>query len=237
MKPSKLAYCIAFLYFASVNAVSETTAPVTFKAIYKLYAGSIVIAESERIVSSSGPGIYTYHSESHTAGLAALFHKDHVTESSKWKFIDKKLVPTEYSYFRTGGKKSKKISILFDWEKKTLFNQYNESKIELPLQDGMLDKLSYQYAIMYDLQNNQLPEQYTVADARKIKTYNLKTSGEEVIKTPLGELHTVKISKVDDDSNVVIWCAPEYKFLPVKIMQTEEDGQVITTVIQKIEGI
>ena len=218
-------------------AAAEGQSPVTFKATYKLYASGLEIAESVREVSKTGENQYNYRSESHTIGIAAFFHKDNIIENSNWKIMANKLVPTDYSYVRTRGKKNKNISVRFDWDRKTIASQVNDNKIELPLTDGMLDKLSYQYAIMHDLHHNQFPEQYTVADARKVKTYQFEKAGKETITTPLGDMDTVKINRIDDETRLSFWCAPELQYLPVKIEQTEEDGQVITTVIQNIEGL
>lgn len=225
------------LLVISDSASPEDFTPVTFKATYNLYANGLEIAESVREVSRSGTNQYNYHSESHTTGFVALFHKDHIIENSQWKYEKNELIPIEYSYIRTRGKKEKNISVHFDWEKKILSNQINSSRIELPLTDGMLDKLSYQYAIMRDLRRNQFPSKYTVADARKIKTYHFKQAGEETVSTPLGDIQAIKIDKVADDSSMTIWCAPQLQYLPIKIKQAEEDGQVITTVIQKVEGL
>lgn len=235
------AYKISFYFLLLLipdSAFTEDSVPVTFKATYKLYANGLEIAESVREVSKAGANQYKYHSESHTIGFVSLFHKDKIIENSLWEFADNKLLPIDYSYNRTKGKKNKQLSIHFNWEKKILSNQVNDSKIELPLSDGMLDKLSYQYAIMRDLRKNTFPSKYTVADARKIKTYHFEQAGEETITTPLGDIQTVRINKVnDDDTSLSIWCAPELQYLPVKIKQTEEDGQTITTVIQKVEGL
>lgn len=237
MKAYKLFFYCLFLALSN-SAFPEDSAPVTFKAIYKLYASGLEIAESVREVSHSGNDEYNYRSESHTVGLVSLFHKDHIIENSLWKFSGNELIPIDYTYVRNRGKKDRQISVHFDWEKKILSNRINDSKIELPLTEGMLDKLSYQYALMHDLRENQFQSKYMVADARKIKTYHFEQAGEETITTPLGNIQTIKIDKVsDDDTSLSIWCAPRLQYLPVKIKQTEEDGQVITTVLQKVEGL
>ena len=48
--------------------------------------------------------------------------------------------------------------------------------------------------------------------------------GEEKVNTPLGDLNTIKVqnTKPDDVRKLIFWCAPELKYLPVKIEHTEK---------------
>ena len=103
--------------------------PPVFKAIYKLYTSGLEIGETERIISRSSDNEYNYRSESRTTGMVALFYKDHIIENSRWKFIDNKFIPIDYSYIRYRGEKDREVSIRFDWENQLLRNQVNEKKI------------------------------------------------------------------------------------------------------------
>ena len=97
-----------------------------------------------------------------------------------------------------------------------------KKKYELPLTEGMLDQLSYQYALMHDLYNGHVPEKYSVADGRKIKIYFFEKVGEENVATPLGDLETVKLlrTRENDVRKLVLWCAPKYGYIPVKTEKT-----------------
>jgi hypothetical protein len=213
--------------------------PPVFKAIYKLYTSGLEIGETERVISKLSDNEYNYRSESRSTGIVALFYNDHIIENSRWKFIDNKFIPINYSYVRYRGEKDREVNIQFDWENQLLLNQVNEKKYELPLAEGILDQLSYQYALMHDLYNGQVPEKYSVADGRKIKIYIFEKLGEENVTTPLGVLETVKLlrTRENDVSKLVLWCAPKYGYLPVKIEKTEDDGRLIKAVIQNIDGL
>ncbi|MBI4005385.1 MAG: DUF3108 domain-containing protein [Gammaproteobacteria bacterium] len=229
----------ALLSFSIVLANDQQ--PLLFNASYKLYSSGIEIAVSQRTMSNSHDNKYVYRNVSHTTGIASLFYKDHIVEESQWKFANDQLYPLDYSYVRTRGKKDREVNIHFDWENNLIINRVNDRTRKMQLESGVLDKLLYQYAIMRDLQNGYFPGSYTIADGGKMKTYNFEQLGEETIYTPLGDLHTIKVLRYKPDDStqnkLIFWCAPGFQYLPVKIEQTEEDGQIITAVIESLSWL
>jgi len=235
-------YLLFAILLVSAPLVADEEAPSSFKAVYKLYYSGMEVAETERSISKSGNGNneYIYRSESRTIGLASVFRKDHIVEESLWRVIDRQLYPLDYSYVRYRGEKDREVNIHFDWENNVIKSQVNKKTREITLTSGVLDKLLYQYAIMRDLQNGNFPDTYMIADGgRNMETYHFNNMGNEKVKTPLGDLDTIKVEhiKVNDDRKLVFWCAPELNYLPVKIEHTEEDGKVTTAVIQKLAGL
>lgn len=232
-------YIVFAILLASVAVLAEEQAPSSFKATYKLYYSGMEVAETERSISKTGNDEYIYRSESRTIGLAAVFRDDHIVEQSQWRVIDRQLYPLDYSYVRKG-KKDREVMIHFDWDKDLITSQVNNKTRQTPLESGVLDKLLYQYAIMRDLQNGHFPETYMIADGgKKMQPYYFNPMGEEKIKTPLGDLDTIKVqhTKPNDTRKLVFWFAPELKYMPVKIEHTEEDGSITTAVIQGLTGI
>jgi hypothetical protein len=225
---------------AAGAAMADELVPTSFKATYKLYYSGMEVGETERSISKTGNDGYLYRSESKTIGLAALIRKDHIVEQSVWRIIDQQLFPQDYSYVRFRGDKDREVIIHFDWDKNLITSQVNNKTRETQLESGVLDKLLYQYAIMRDLQNGRFPETYMIADGgKRMQPYNFNSMGKEIVNTPLGDLDTIKLqsTKPNDTRKLVFWCAPGLKFLPVKVEHTEEDGGIMTAVIQVLTGI
>lgn len=220
-------------------AVAQPVEFPEFSASYKLYGKGMEVANINRTFQRTRDNHYIYRSESQTTGLVALFRDDHIIEESRWKHIDGQLKPLDYSYKHTGSKKNRDVDIRFDWDKKVIINRVNEHTWKMPLENGVLDKLLYQYAIMVDLQKGLFPDTYTIADGGKMKTYHFERLGEETVTTPLGELETVKIlrQKPDDTRRSVFWCAEQFNYLPVKVKHTEDDGLETTAIIQSLSGL
>ena len=233
-------YILYTMLLATGPALADEQVPASFKATYKLYYNGMDVGETERSISKTGNDEYTYRSESKTLGLAALFRKDHIVEQSVWRITDQQLFPLDYSYVRFKGEKDREVIIHFDWDNNLITSRVNSKTRETPIESGVLDKLLYQYALMRDLQNGNIPDTYMIADGgKKMQPYNFNSMGKEKVNTPLGELDTIKVqsTKPNDTRKLVFWCAPGLNFLPVKVEHTEEDGGITTAVIQVLAGI
>ena len=223
----------------SLPANTDRPALPEFSAVYKLLYGGFEIGEIRRSVQQTGPDTYRYESDSNSSGMAALFYDNQIREISEWSYKNNQFIPGHYSYTKTRNKKIYKIGINFDWNKKISLNRINRQQLQLKLENGFLDRLLYQYVIMVDLMNGKFPEQYTVVDARKIKTYEFQKAEKEKINTPLGDLQTIRINmnKKGEKSTLSLWCSEEYHFLPIKIESTDEDGRTVTALINSIEKL
>jgi hypothetical protein len=230
---------LVFLLLTANQLMADEAHPLSFQATYKLFSGGLEIAQMERTMSKSAGDEYIYRSKTQTIGLVAVFHKDLIEEESRWKLVDGEVFPVNYSYNRSKGKKNRKVNIFFDWDNNVMINEIRDQRLNMPLESGVLDKLLYQYALMRDVKNNNFPITYNIADGGKMKTYHFERLGDETIQTPLGNFNTVKIQSNEskDDKKLVIWCAPELKYLPIKVEHTEEDGRVTTAVIQTLTEI
>jgi len=228
----------AVLLIVSVT-VSAKDQPVTFDAVYKLFSSGFELAEMKRSIKQLPSGEYLYRSDTKTIGIVSVFYKDRIIEESKWHIEEGQLYPLHYTYTRKKSDRNRHVNIEFDWDKKIILNRVNDNLWKMPLEKGMLDKLLYQYAIMRDLPVKRFPITYSIADGGKMKSYHMERLGNEKVDTPLGKLHTVKLQNIKpgDDRKLIIWCAPKFKYLPVKVEHTEDNGRVTTAIIQKLEGI
>lgn len=227
------------LLFYALSASGEDFSPTLFEAEYSIRIKGAKIARMKRVFTRLENGTYRYHSETQTTGLAALFRKDKIIETSNWQLDSPRLVPMDYYYDHSGGKKERKVNIAFDWENNRITNSIDGSSWKMPASPQILDKLLYQLAIMYDLQAGKESLRYTVADGGKTKIYNFEFLGEETINTPLGKLETVKLQRHKPNSRrkSTLWCAKDLQYLPVKVENVEKDGKITVALIQSLNGI
>ncbi len=213
--------------------------PGFFEAHYALYHNDIEIGRIKRHFYAGEDGNYVFHSETKTTGLISFFRKDHIIEISHWQFIDDHFKPLHYKYQRTGGKKDRDVEISFNWSTGNIINRVNDSTWHMKTEPGILDKLLYQLTIMSDLKVGIVPDRYTIADGGKIKQYIFTHIADEVIKTPLGEFKTIKLSrqKLNSDRKTFLWCAHDLDFLPVKVVNVEKKGGLTTAIINTLNGL
>lgn len=220
-------------------AVYAAPEPSRFTAHYTMSKGNVSIGEVQRLLTPAGNGQFKFASTMQATGLIAAFLKDHISESSLWMFQNEQVKPQIYTYRKSGGKKTREIRLEFDWQHQLVKNTVAGKEWEMALLPDAQDKLSYQLAIMYDLQNGKTEFEYSIADKRKFKNYYFKVVGNEDIATPLGSLQTVKIERVMEkgEKSTVLWCAPSLGFLPVRIEQNEKGGDEFSLMIKSVEGL
>lgn len=226
--------------FMESSAMAEDYLP-TFNVTYKLYTHGIEAGITSRSLTKTGlTNEYEYLSETRTTGLAALFKKLHVVEKSLFRLGTDALIPLTYSYQRQGDEPENE-SMKFDWDKMQLIKVFNGSTNTVSIPEDLsapLDKLLYQYALMFDLNNGRIPDKYTVMDKRRIKTYDISFLGEEVVETPLGAFNTYKILRArnNKDKQTYLWCAKDLDYLPVKLDEYKKGENSSFAMIESISG-
>lgn len=231
-------FCFCLLLMPAAAQAEYAAGLHTFQAEYALYAKNTRAARVVRSLARLDDNSYEYRSETKTVGLISLIRKLHVVESSRLVVAENMLQPLYYSYRRTGYRKKRDVSIEFNRETGKITNTINGDFWHLPMEPAVMDKLLYQLAIMYDLQNGRTPASYRIADGGGIKTYQFEKLGEEVVETPLGSFNTIKMlrRKPGSSRRSVFWCAPELEYLQVKVEHTEKDGSKTVAVLKSLQG-
>jgi len=207
-----------------------------FTAHYSLSKGPIKFGKTIRKIVRVDEKHFLFESVTIPKGIATIFTEGEVTEKSKWIIHDQAIRPIEYSYVNTASKKKRDVKLLFDWQTQTVTNIINGDPWKMKLTIGTQDKLVYQLSVMLDLAKQQKQLEYLIADGGKLKTYSIKISGEELIEIPLGNFKTTKVTRTGKNSTTILWCAQDLNYLPIKIEQIKDSGNVVAT-LNKLEGI
>jgi len=207
-----------------------------FTAHYSLSKGPINFGTTIRKIIRVDEKHFLFKSVTIPKGIATIFTEGEVTEQSKWIVHNESIRPIEYSYVNTASKKKRDVKLLFDWQTQTVTNIINGDPWKMELSIGTQDKLVYQLSVMLDLAKQKKDLEYLVADGGKLKTYTIKISGEELIETPLGTFKTTKVTRTGKNRTTVLWCAHDLHYLPIKIEQSKDTGNVVATLF-KLEGI
>jgi len=195
-----------------------------FTATYEVTYNSIGLGDAVRSFKLSEKGSWEYRSDTKANGLVRMFVKDVINEVSQIEKTINGYRPLSYRYHQHGGKKEKKHSLIFDWDKNEIDNDYSNKKY--PLETGTQDLLSFQLQLMHDLQKNKQTITYIIADKKRVDSYTLKKVKNTQIETPFKTLDTIELisNKIRNKTQFTIWCAPELNYLPVRILKTDDDG-------------
>ncbi len=232
-------YLLFFLTLLSFSSHAEL--PGSFSATYNLHYDDLKIGIMERKFTHNKDGSGMFESNGKLTGLAALFRKDKITESSRWESNEGQLRPVAYSYVRNGGDKDKTEKHLFNWKNNKVSSTTQDGKKEQDLKAGLLDKLLYQLAMM-EISDPKTGLTYELIDGTNLKTYHFEFQGEETLSTPMGKIKTVKFLRVrskEDDSkrSTILWCAPSLHYLPVRVDNVDRKGHLTSIVIKKVSGL
>lgn len=217
--------------------VQEIREPSLFRAVYKAdYKGLPISAKGIRELSKTAEGHYLLSSKA-----TSLFAS--ITESSEFRIEGEYLKPIEYQYHRSGIGRKRNAVLSFDWDSNTVLNNVQNKPWSMDVPLGALDKLLYQFKLRDDLliaHENGEPWpalNYVIADGGRLKNYEFEVIGEEVIDTPIGQLKTIKATRVRDSRNrqSTFWLALDYDFLLVRFQQLEADGDGFELLLREAE--
>jgi hypothetical protein len=147
------------------------------------------------------------------------------------------LVPVSYEHKRRGLTHRHDKELTFNWNNETVQDLLKPDRAPLPVTSPTYDKLSYQLQMRLDLLHDSALTrlEYCVTNGVRNRVYTLDRMGEEVLDTPLGKLRTTKWQRTGDDDGrqVLIWVAPDWDFLLVRIDQTKKSEKTEQLILQR----
>ena len=207
--------------------------PKTFSNEYTATAfGFDITVRHELKQNSDGTFDMHFHAESWFASIDEVSHLLINTEKEQ-------VIPLHYTYKRRVMGRDRDADLTFNWADKTVTNNVQNTSWKMGIADQVQDKLSYQLQLQLDLINGKKNLVYQIADGGHLKEYGFEIVDEEMLKTPLGTVKTVKVkrSRKNDKRLTYAWLAKDFNYLLVRLQQ-EEDGDAYTIDLSKanIEG-
>jgi hypothetical protein len=206
-----------------------------FEVQYTLRYEGIRVGEAVYRLRQQGDE-YLYESRTRPVGIAAWFRKVRVEEHSQWTWHEDRIRPLQYLYRRTGGRSDRDAELIFDWEALQVENRVAGHPWQMDIPPHALDKMVVTLVLMRDLASGARDVEYAIADGGRLKTYRFKVVGEERVETPAGTFDALKLERLRDDNKryTALWCAPELHYLPVKLLQREDDDRLITSELHSV---
>jgi Protein of unknown function (DUF3108) len=197
----------------------------SFTATFKIMRDSLRLGTNEVALTVEENGDYRYESHTWPSSWISWLLKEDLRELSRGIMDRTGIRPLFYHYQRSGRRTTRTAELTFDWKTSTVVNNVDDSRWEMTIPSGTLDKLSTQLGMMLELQNGATDKTFAVADGGKLKQYAFQVIGTEIVDLPPGRFETVKLNRVGDNTqkSTYIWCAPELHYLPVRILQHKKD--------------
>jgi len=194
--------------------------------------GSGSVGRVKQVFQLEQDNRYMLHSVAEASGLVSLFVAGRFEERSEGMVTARGLVPVSFRQQRGSPDKVQVAS--FDWASHTVALEAGTRLNVVDVPDGAQDMLSFMYQFMFVPPLDEM--RITVANGRKLRTYAYNFEGEEQVETRLGSLRAWHIAKAaaEGEEKTDLWLAMDYRFLPVKIRQTDKDGTVTEQVVTRL---
>ncbi len=224
---------------AAMATGTDTDLPAFFSATYTLHSKGLTLGRMERNFTREVNGSYRFSSRSYPTGLARIFRHDHIEEFSLFRIHAGEIRPLEYSYEHRGGKKERRVRVIFDWDNSVITNSLGRHHWRMQTVPGVLDKLVYQIALMRHLRQGKTRLRYQIADGGRMKVYVIEMQAEEILDTPLGKVRAIRLQRKKANSKrmTTLWCAPALDYLPVRVEHREKDGNITIARLVELQGL
>lgn len=162
-----------------------------------------------------------------------------INEKSIFSLNKNQLVPIEYHY-KTGGLLNKTpLDISFDASKKHITDNNSKTTYEKLWQENIQDNLTYIVQAALDLSQGKTELHYPIFKSDYVKLYLFEVIGEEIIKTNIGKLKTIRVERIGDkkDRTITAWFAIDYSFQLVRLNESKKGKTTYQIDISKLEEI
>lgn len=233
LKPSVLStVSLCFLLLMTAPVYSDTH-PISDPALQPY---SLSYAATYNGMDINAKRELTVESDRYTLSTSAKNLLSNITEQGGFLVEENgTIIDQHYEYKRSilGIKKTEKLS----YDRKSGIAKYKskKKKRQVTLEDGYLNRLTYQIQLRRDLINGKSPLEYQVISRGRLKTYKFEIQGEETLETPLGNIKTVKVKRIrkDNDRETLLWFAPQWNYLLAQLWQREKGGEDYKIVLQQ----
>jgi hypothetical protein len=223
------------LIFTTSAMLAAAATPSSASITYDLFRNGAhigVINENFEIKN----GTYTATSEAKAIGVFALAQRRPITYTSTGESNKDGLRPARFE-----GRRNNSVSTAeFDWKSDKLTMTHDGANQIVALPAATQDRLSAMYQFMYLVQARPRAAnivEMPMTTGRKFDRYRYDVHQDVMIDTPLKRLTTLHLAKQRDqnESHTEIWLAPEFHYLPVKVVIVESDGVRYEQVVTRLD--
>jgi len=225
MKPILLAFV---MLVAGASAHGAEEAPRPFRAEYESLRNGDVLGRTTLSLADNRDGTWTLRSETRgTSGLARLADV-RVTETSRFRLRDGRPESLEYAFRQESSLRDRARDIGFDHDRGEVRTREKGKTWRYALVPGLIDRPLVTLALRGDLARSAPQLQYAIATKDHVETRTYRRTRDEQVSVPAGDFDAARVEYrggKDGRRTIVGWYAPALDWLPVRIEQTEGDGE------------
>lgn len=196
----------------------------TYQADYTLHVHGMHIGTERQTLTVHA----NQYSMVNVTNASFMFFKDKITEQSKGSLVNNRFLPADYQI--EDSKKKQPLNIVFNQVKHEATVTDKQKSITLKTSANTLDNVTFPLNLRLDLLSGKKSLKYSVVNQNKdhqavVSQFVFSTMSGKTLKTPLGQLQTVEVSRFDPLQKVTehYWFAPKLNYLMVKSTVVQKD--------------
>jgi Protein of unknown function (DUF3108) len=224
---------IFFAFAAVLSAMSVHAAPGDMNLTYELSYKGFSVGETKESFKRSGDN-YKLESISKARGVWSAFFKEQISFFSNGTIAESGLRPARYEQRRSKSPQKTRVA-LFDWNSNSIEMQFDGKSEKTELKPGSQDALSIIYQFMFAPLKDGTSKVF-MTNGKQLEAYEFRKVEETSIDTPAGSFDTIHIARVSQpgETRTDVWLAKDKKYLPVRVVVVEPEGDKTERLISGI---
>ena len=183
------------------------------------------------------PGTWVMQTRGDPGGVARLITSATLLQTSKLELHDGRIRPLSFALNDGVASREEDITLDFDWTRGRATGTAKGRPVDVALEPGTQDPVSFQLEIMVALRDGRSPSPLPMVDGPKLKTYEQRRVRNERIKTPAGSFDTVLYvsSREGSDREAHMWLAPELGYLAVQVEQYRKGKRLFAMYLERYQ--
>ncbi len=224
----------AFAALLALSAGAFALPPQKLNVQYQMSRNGTVMVEVSETLAHDGKS-YRIESDARGRGVFALSNRGSVKRASRGSISADGLRPLEFRDQR--GDRAPDVA-RFDWARRVVIEEHEGKTETIPITGPTQDRLSFLWSFAFVPPGGR-EIVLDVADGRGMSRFRYAITGTEMLKTPAGEIETMKLVKQrdpGDDRGTELWLAVRQHFVPVRILVVEKDGTRLDQVATRLSS-
>lgn len=219
---------VALAALCLLAGLATAAPPAPYRAEYEVLRNGAPMGRGTVTLRRDGEGGWTLRSVTRgTEGLAGLAGAK-IEEHSRLRWIGDRPESRAYRYRQELLWRTRERNIEFDPARRRIVSRDRRGEHVFAFTPGVLDRQSVMLALARDLAAGQREIlSYIVADRDEFGPERYRVGSEETVQTPAGALPALRVERLRDHPrgrSTTTWFGIEHGFLPVRVLQTEPDG-------------
>ncbi len=225
--PGKIAPRGITLFAGLLLAASAGAQPVPlFSATYKVSYG-ILRGEMTLELRHDGVSGYTYETSLTPRGIASIFRRGSIIETTSLQIEDGELRPLVYRSTDTIAAPTRHVVYRFDDPPGRVTGEYKEKVVDEPMRPNGHNRISAHVEVMLAMNTGAAMTGVPVFDRARWRDFTFEVLPGQLVKTKVGEFATTEVRYSSDKKNKSssLYCAQALSYAPVMIIY-REDGDI-----------